>query len=166
MKDKITLKKYASWEDFLAYWELVSNEKAMQMNYGRVFTQEEARYLYEYMLKINQEQDAYGYFKVSHNTTNEYIGLGAAVLNENGMEAEIEYMLLPEYWGVGYGSGIVDVLFDKIIQTKMVKQVIAIVEPNNLASKKILMNHGFLSQKIYKTEDGSLAESFMKILEK
>lgn len=164
MKDMLILEKYASWEDFSAYWMLVSNEMAMQMNYGRVFTQEEAKYLYEYMLKINQEQAAYGYFKVFLKTTNEYIGVGAAVLNENDMEAEIEYMLFPEYWGVGYGSGIVDVLLEKIKEPETIKQVTAIVEPNNLASKKILTNHGFFSQKIYETEDGSLAESFIKKL--
>lgn len=164
MKDMLILEKYASWEDFSAYWMLVSNEMAMQMNYGRVFTQEEAKYLYEYMLKINQEQAAYGYFKVFLKTTNEYIGLGAAVLNEDDMEAEIEYMLFPEYWGVGYGSGIVDVLLEKIKEPKTIKQVTAIVELNNLASKKILTNHGFFSQKIYETEDGSLAESFIKKL--
>ena len=80
------------------------------------------------------------------------------------MEAEIEYMLFPEYWGVGYGSGIVDVLLEKIKEPKTIKQVTAIVELNNLASKKILTNHGFFSQKIYETEDGSLAESFIKKL--
>ncbi|MBU3811272.1 MAG: hypothetical protein H9893_06450 [Candidatus Niameybacter stercoravium] len=45
MCKRMYLEKYISEKDFSGYWNLVSNEKAMRMNYGRVFTEEEARQL-------------------------------------------------------------------------------------------------------------------------
>ena len=135
----------------------------MLMNYGRVFTLEESKLTYKGMLKNNKNYEAFGYFKVFEKDTNVFIGLGAITLNNDSAEAEIEYMLMPDYWRKGYGSEIVRNLLKKAEETNSIHKVIAITDPNNLISKKILHNNGFVSSKIFKIDDGSLAEMHIKV---
>lgn len=70
--------------------------------------------------------------------------------------------MLPEYWGKGYGSEIVGNLLNRVEETKGIQRATAIIDPNNIASKKILLKNGFTSCKLYEIDDGSLAEMFSK----
>lgn len=162
MQNRIYFKKFLSEDDFQYYLDLVSNEEVMVMNYGRAFTLEESNLTYKSMLKNNKNSEAFGYFKVFEKGTNVFIGSGAITLNNDFTEAEIEYMLMPDYWGKGYGSEIVRNLLKKAEETKVIHKVIAITDPNNLVSKKILFNNGFVSCKIFEIDDGSLAEMHSK----
>lgn len=47
---------------------------------------------------------------------------------------------------------------------KSVQQVIGMIDPNNIASRKILLKNGFVSCKIYEIDDGSLTEVLSKNL--
>ncbi len=164
MQNRIYFEKFICEDDFQYYLDLVSNEEVMLMNYGRVFTLEESKLTYKGMLKNNKNYEAFGYFKVFEKDTNAFIGLGAITLNNDSAEAEIEYMLMPDYWGKGYGSEIVRNLLKKAEETNSIHKVIAITDPNNLISKKILHNNGFVSSKIFKIDDGSLAEMHSKVI--
>lgn len=162
MQNRIYFEKFLCEDDFQYYLDLVSNEKVMVMNYGRVFTLIESNLIYKRMLKSNKNYEAFGYFKVFEKDTNAFIGSSAITLNNDFTEAEIEYMLMPDYWGKGYGSEIVMNLLKKAEETKSIHKVIAITDPNNLPSKKILFNNGFVSCKIFEIDDGSLAEVHSK----
>lgn len=162
MQNRIYFERFLSDDDFQYYLDLVSNEKVMIMNYGRVFTLEEADLTYKGILKNNKKHEAFGYFKVFEKTTNAFIGLGAMTINNDFTEVEVEYMLLPNYWGRGYGSEIVKELLKKAEKMNSIYKVTAITDPNNLASKKILLNNGFVSCKIFEINDGSLAEMYSK----
>ena len=61
--------------------------------------------------------------------------------------AELGYMLLPKYWGKGYGSRIAEALIYMAEKTK-VRRLTAIIDPNNIPSRKILIKHGFHSEKL------------------
>lgn len=162
MNNRIYFEKFLSEDDFQYYLDLVSNEEVMVMNYGRVFTLEESNLTYKGILKNNKNYENFGYFKVFEKDTNVFIGSGAITLNDDFTEAEIEYMLMPDYWGKGYGSEIVRNLLKKAEETKSIHKVIAITDHNNLVSKKILFNNGFVSCKIFEIDDGSLAEMHSK----
>ncbi|MBZ9688545.1 GNAT family N-acetyltransferase [Clostridium estertheticum] len=162
MTNRIYFKKFLSEDDFQYFLTLVSNEKIMVMNYGRVFLLEEAKNYYKRLLENNNIHKEFGHFKVFEKATDIFIGSGALSINDDFTEAEVEYLLLPEYWGKGYGSEIVGELLNKAEETKSIQQVTAITDPNNIGSKKILLNNGFISLKIYKIDDGSLAEMFSK----
>ena len=162
MKNKIYFEKFLSEDDFKYFLNLVSNEKIMVMNYGRVFSLEEAKKCYKRLLQNNKKNEGFGSFKVFEMDTNIFIGLGALEISGDLTEAEVEYMLLPEYWGKGYGSEIVRELIKKAEETPSILQVIGIIDPNNIASKKILLNNGFVSCKKYEIDDGSPAELLSK----
>lgn len=162
LTSRIYFKKFLSKDDFQYFFKLVSNEKIMGMNYGRVFSVEEAKKCYEGLLEKGRKGESFGGFKVFENSTNTFIGLGALLVNDNFTEGEVEYSLLPEYWGKGYGSEIVKNLLKKVEEIKGMQRATAIIDPNNIASKKILLKNGFTSCKLYEIDDGSLAEMFNK----
>ena len=162
MENRIYFKKFLLEDDFQYFLKLVLNEKAMVMNYGRVFQLEEAKECYKDLLENSMKHEPFGSFKVFEKATNAFMGSGALIINNDFTEAEIEYMLLPEYWRKRYGSEIVRELLRKAEETVSIQHVTAIIDPNNIASKKILLNNGFVSCKIYKIDDGSLAEMFSK----
>ncbi|MDR7856601.1 GNAT family N-acetyltransferase [Tissierella sp.] len=162
MHNGIYFEKYLSEADFEYYLQLVLNEKVMVMNYGRVFSLEEANLTYKGILKNNVKHEDFGYFKVFNKNKNIFIGLGSITINNELTESEIEYMILPEYWGQGYGSKIIYELLKKAEKIKTIKKVIAITDPNNLASKQILVKNGFISCKVFEIDDGSIVEEFSK----
>lgn len=162
MKNRTYFEKFTSEEDFQYLLTLVSNEKVMIMNFGRAFLLEEAKKYYKRVLQNNEKHEDFGHFKVFEATTNTFIGMGELSINDDFTEAEVGYLLLPEYWGKGYGSEIARELLTKAEETKSIQRVVATTDPNNIASKKILLNSGFESCKIYEIDDGSSAEMFSK----
>jgi len=149
MESRIYLQKFVSDEDFKYYFSLVSNEKVMAMVTERAIPLEEARIDFKLLLDKNKEYKDFGNFKVFETTSNDFIGLGLLKIDENDLsKAELGYLLLPEFWGKGYGSEIATLLLNKAEESKVLHQITAIIDPKNIASKKILLNNGFISEKL------------------
>lgn len=165
MKNRVYFEKFLSEDDFEYFSSLVLNEKVMVMNYGRVFLLEEAKYIYEWLLKKSKKHENFGGYKVFQRDSNTFIGYGALLPKDDLTEVEIEYMLFPEYWGKGYGTEIAMELLKKAEEAKSIQKVIANIDPNNIGSKKILLNSGFVSCKLYKNpDDGSPVEMFSRTI--
>lgn len=162
MGNRIYFEKFNGVDDFKFFLQLATNEKIMVMNYGRIFTLEEAIKYYTRLLDNNKICEDFGAFKVFQKGTKAYMGMGAIVPSEDFTEAEVEYLLLPEFWGKGYGTEIVGCLLDKTGSNEALQQVVATIDPQNIASKKILLKHGFKSQKLYKVDDDTEAELLSK----
>lgn len=149
MESRIYLQKFVSDEDFEYYFSLVSNEKVMSMVTERAIPLEKARIDFKLLLDKNKEYKDFGNFKVFETTSNDFIGLGLLKIDENDLsKAELGYLLLPEFWGKGYGSEIANLLLNKAEESKVLHQITAIIDPKNIASKKILLNNGFISEKL------------------
>ncbi|MGE6363686.1 GNAT family N-acetyltransferase [Bacillus cereus] len=141
---KLHFKKFEA-TDFNQYFQLVSNESVMAQITERAIPLEEAQNDYEKLLRRNQKHKLFGSYKVYDSATNEFIGLGHVTVNEDDLkEAELGYMLLPEHWGKRYGSCIARELIEIAKQTE-VNVLKAIIDPNNIPSRKILINVGFTS---------------------
>lgn len=144
--------------DFSDYFSLVSNEKVMAQITEYAIPFEEAQSNFQKLLKRNEKYEHSGSYKVYDSSINEFIGLGHLTLDEENDEvAEIGYMIKPEYWGKGYGSEIAKVLIEKAIKSEL-KKLKAIIDPDNIASRKILIKQGFVSERI--CEIGSLPEKY------
>lgn len=141
---KLHFKKFEA-TDFSPYFQLVSNERVMAQITERAIPLEEAQNDYEKLLRRNEKHKLFGSYKVYDSATNEFIGLGHVTVHEDHVkEAEIGYMILPEHWGKRYGSYIARELIEIAKQTD-VNILKAIIDPNNIPSRKILINVGFTS---------------------
>jgi len=162
LNSRIYFNKFQSEDDFKYFLDLVTNKEVMVMNYGRVFLLEEAKNYYKYLLENNSRHEDFGNFKVFERESNVYIGLGSLAINKDLTEAELEYSLLPEFWGKGYGSEIVSELLKKAEEAESIQLVTATIAPDNIGSRKILLKNGFESQKVFEIDDGSSAEMLSK----
>ncbi|WP_346930366.1 GNAT family N-acetyltransferase [Clostridium sp.] len=148
MEKRIYLEKFTS-EDFDKYYELVSNEEVMAMITERAIPLDEATRNYNVLLSNNELHKSFGNFKVMEFTTNKFIGSALLKVKEkSSREAELGYMLLPSYWGKGIGSEVAKLLIEKAKEERQLNRIIAIIDPNNIPSRKILINNGFISDKV------------------
>ena len=148
----ITLEKFDR-RDFADYFKLVSDPKVMAMITERAIPAEEAQRDYEKLLADNALHPELGHFRVldEHGT---FIGLGKlAVTTTEADEAELGYILSPEYWGKGIASRIAGMLVARAEQQPTLRSLFAIIDPANIPSRKILINNGFVSRE-FKDFDG------------
>ena len=155
----LILEKYTE-NDYPLYAQLVFNEPVMNMNLGRVFTEEEAYLFFQMVLSCNSADPDLGYYKVFLGK--DCIGMGALNPNDNDHTVEIEYMLLPQYWNQGHGTELVRLLLQKAQKSHPEKDVAAITDPANTYSKRILQRAGFGLVKQYINDDGAPAELYSR----
>ena len=145
MEIKFRLEKFNE-NDFPHYFSLVNNEKVMQMITGRAIKMQEAQIDFQKLLDNNLIDKHFGSFRIIDSETNDFIGLAKMKLIEiDNTETEIGYMILPKYWGKGIASQVAKELIESTIKQQKIKRIFAIIDPMNLASRKILINHGFNS---------------------
>lgn len=143
--NQINLVKYDKG-DFPSYYQLVSDLKVMAQITERAIPLEEAKTKFQKILVRNSQSNTFGSFKVYDGE--EYIGFAHLTKDPSNEEvAEIGYMILPQYWRQGYGSSIAKHLI-QLARTTSVKILNAIIDPNNIASRRILINNGFVSEKV------------------
>lgn len=148
MKRKIYLEKFMP-PDFDKYYELVGNEKVMSMITERAIPLEEAAKNFNSLLDNNGLHKSFGNFKVLETSTNKFIGSAKLkIIEKDSTEAEIGYMLSPSFWGQGIGSEIAHLLIQKAKKEKQLNKITAIIDPKNIASRKILINNGFTSDRV------------------
>lgn len=143
--------------DFDAYYSLVKNDEVMRYISGKGLTEDGARTKFDSMLKLNEAGIDIGYYKV-YNA--ESVWIGDAKLEwyrKDKNVLEVGYILSPEFWGMGYASEICARLLAFAQAMAPTKDVIGIIDPDNVASKRVLEKFGFKTYFIG-TEDGLATE--------
>ena len=159
MKARIYLEKLLP-QDFESFYALTGNEKVMAMITERALSKEDALKKFNYFLENNELHSSYGSFKVLEVGSARMLGFAKLeIKKENRNEAELGYMLLPEFWGRGLGDEIAKHLLEVAISDPDLKRVYAITDPDNIASRKILLKNGFVSEEVGKI-DGLPSEVF------
>jgi [ribosomal protein S5]-alanine N-acetyltransferase len=148
--------------DFEFYFNLYGNEEVMRFITGKAYTRSEAANRFREVIGINIKNKETGYFNIFLKNTGQPIGIAKVVITKDN-EAEIGYVFLPEYWGKGFGSEISEELVSYSRSIKRLKSLIAITDPQNLASKKILVKCGF-SLEEYCMIDGLPGEIYKLVL--
>lgn len=139
---KLSFSKFTS-KDFDQYFLLNKDLQVMQFITGKALSESEARQRFEKNLLINNENLNLGFFMVNNVISGDFLGLAKLTpYTEN--EIEIGYSLLPEHWGKGYASEIVRCLIDYASTMNISGNLIAIVHPDNQASKKVLSKNNFI----------------------
>lgn len=159
MKPRIYLEKLSP-QDFESFYTLTGNGKVMAMITERALSKEEARKKFNYFLENNELHKSFGSFKVLEVHSSKLLGFAKLeITKEKPEEAELGYMLLPEYWGRGLGGEIAEILLEAAISDPNLTRLYANTDPNNHASRKILINNGFTSEEIGEI-DGLASEIF------
>ncbi len=153
------LTKYTA-HDRPLYAQLVFNEAVMRQNYGRIFTVEEAELLFNAMLAQNAEPGLHGYYKVIRRADGAYLGLCGLSPNEEGA-TELEYMLLPAYWGQGYATRLVAMQVAALRKAFPLRPIIALADPANVASAKVLERNGFVGGPVETNGEGEAVRRFV-----
>ena len=125
------------------------------MNMGRTFTPEEAEAYLAFILRYNRENPDTGKYLMFANDA----FIGALYCRPKG--AEIECMLLPEFWNRGHATEIVSQLLKVARGKPEIHQIRAMMDPKNAASRRVLIKNSF----IYETtehiaEDNTDAETY------
>ena len=148
IKYRIDIRKFLE-NDFPEYFALVNDENVMKMITGRALEYKEAGERYEKLLAVNDFHESFGSFIVFEKESGKFIGFGKMILEKEKMkEAEVGYMLMPEYWGMGYAAEITKILLEKAENTGLLERVTGIIDPENKASKNVLLKNGFVSEKL------------------
>ena len=142
--NSISITKYKA-SDYETFYSVVKEDKLMQYISGKGLTEEEAKQKFNSVLEVNNEDRRMGYFKV-YNSDGVFIGDGKLErCKKDRSKLEIGYILKEEFWGNGYGTMICTELLslaDKIAPTV---DVIGIIDPDNIASRRLLEKFGFRS---------------------
>ena len=151
-------------QDFSLHYKLVSNAEVMKMITGKPMNKEEAEEKFRMILKCNDLHADLGYFKIMDNKTGEFIGVAKIEIKEiDSIEAEIGYLIIPDFWGKGIASKVAKWLLEIAKQEHQLNKLFAIIDPENIPSRKILENNGFHSIEL-KNFDGLPGELFYRIL--
>lgn len=153
----IVLRKFGE-KDFPRYYSLVGKITVMKMITERAIPIEEARINYKKILINNMIHKSFGSFKVIDDKTKTFFGSAILkIIVPNSDEAEVGYMILPIYWGKGLGNKIAQMLINRAKKEPQLNRLKAYIDPNNIASRKILVNVGFESIGFEKN-DGLISE--------
>lgn len=157
MQKRIAFKRIESENNFAPFPRLVLDEQVMRMDMGRAFTPEEAEPYFAFILRYNRENPDTGTYLAFVNDA--FIGVGALYCRPEG--AEIEYMLLPEFWNRGYATEIVSELLKVARGKPEIHQIRAMMDPKNAASRRVLIKNGFVYEKTeHIAEDNTDAETY------
>ncbi len=146
--------------DFAIFHSLVKEDAVMRYVSGQGLTEEQAQEKFASILEVNAQDPMLGYFKI-YNATGAYLGDGKMEWNKRDRtQLEIGYILKESYWGKGYGTQICSELLALAARTYPTTSIIGIIDPANIASKKLLEKFGFKSYFIG-IEDGLPTEKLM-----
>ena len=128
--------------DAPTYITMALNPDVMRYITGRGLTEQEAYERFESMIGTNNKIAEIGFYKVSDKKDNTFIGLGKLVFI-HGNTAEIGYSLLPRFWGRKYASEMAGCFIRHAVNIPYIHELVAVVNPDNTASKQLLLKHGF-----------------------
>lgn len=160
MITQLTFKKYTA-ADFPDYYNLVKEDDVMQYITGKGMSETDARKRFAFILDLGQQHNALGYFQVLDPINREIIGDCKLVFFKNDTHVfEIGYLLRKEHWRKGLGTKICEYLLSLASTIDEKIDVIAVIHPENVASRKLLEKFGFESY-FKGNEDGSTIEKLI-----
>jgi RimJ/RimL family protein N-acetyltransferase len=109
----------------------------------------------------NYAARGYGMFALELRDSGMVIGFGGLVHPGGQSEAEVKYALRREYWGKGLATEAVCALLDYGARRFRLTRIIATIDPDNVASARVLGKAGLRHESIVHNEDGSRTETFV-----
>ena len=134
------------------YCQWYQNEEVMQYITGKALNDEETLNRFNIVLENNRIDEYFGLF-AAFTSAMEYLGVGRLSVTED-QSLEIGFGLFPKFWRQGYGTEMMNVLLEHAKSQGKHKQLIAIADPANKPSIKILTSAGMHRVRQWVAEDG------------
>jgi [ribosomal protein S5]-alanine N-acetyltransferase len=148
-----------SSDDLDLYTLLTINEEVMKFITGKALTQSESEQRFRKSFELTENNPGAGFFIVRNKMNCEFVGVSKLVQWADN-QYEIGYMLLPEFWGKGLASEMVEYLIKLAQKKHLTGDLIGIVDPENPASIRVLTKFCF---ELYDTgEIDGLAAAYYK----
>ncbi|MBJ2175269.1 GNAT family N-acetyltransferase [Aureibaculum sp. A20] len=144
-------------EDFKAFNKMQSNKNVMKYVRGRPMTYEENKEELPKLIDVyDKEGNDFYIYAITRSEDGVFIGTVALVKDEHNKD-EIGYRFLEEYWGSGYGTEVLSGLIAYCKSIK-IKNIIAVVATENIASLKMIKNVGFQFIEKFVSDDLKIPE--------
>jgi len=128
-------------EDLDAFHKLESNVNVLKYASGNAKNYiENKKELKGLILKYSESKNEFWIYAIIRKVDQVFVGTIAFV--KDGLDDEIGYRFLEEYWRLGYGTEICIGLIFYCKKIKL-KKIVAYVIDKNIASATILKNNGF-----------------------
>jgi [ribosomal protein S5]-alanine N-acetyltransferase len=127
-----------SENDYSHMMKLYTNEKVRAF-LGGVISEEAFASRYKAMM---ESPNVHLHWSVYKKDSNEFIGLICFDTYHDGIQIEIGYQFLPEYWGQGYAKEVIEELLHYGIETLQYSKILAETQSANVASCKLLQSVG------------------------
>lgn len=120
-------------------------EAEKKVNDYKIWFEEKTCVMYKFCLKENNKPVGYGgIFNISH------------IANKG----ELGYIILEEHWGHGYASEAVDVIIKFCFEELELNKIYAIIDPDNIGSKKVAEKYGFEVEGLFKQHEFAQGKYF------
>lgn len=90
---------------------------------------------------LNTSNKSY-YWVVREKRTDDFIGLLSLGPHHDGVDLEVSYQLLPNWWGRGYATEVVQVIINYALNELNLPKVLAETQTANISSCKLLEKLG------------------------
>lgn len=151
--ERLVIKKI-TLEDASFILELM-NDKDWILNIGdrNVKTVDEAKAYIELTFLKTYQESKFGFYGVSLKTTGKMIGT-VGLIDRDGLDnVDIGYGLLPAYRGKGYAFEAAEAMHSYGHNTLLLDKIVAIVNPGNLDSIKLIQKLGLSFEKMVRLPD-------------
>jgi len=134
-----------SLSDFKDQYTLQSDPDTMQYIGSGIRAEDEVRESLKNAI-LHYEKHGFSLGSVFEKKTGNFIGRSGLIylgFEDTQPEIEIAYALLKPYWGQGYASELVKVLVDWGFKNLPIGKLVAVINPGNERSRRVLEKSGF-----------------------
>lgn len=142
-------------EDFDEVYALNSDQEVMRYHYpdGKIRTEAQEAKIFINILKGYSSNKKIGIWGVFKKDTDEFIGLASLLpLKETG-EHQAGVRIKKKFWNQGFGSEIMKAMIDYGIFNLDLPRIVALTNPRNRESMRLLEKAGFKWEKIIKADN-------------
>jgi ribosomal-protein-alanine N-acetyltransferase len=143
--ERLYLQKLSS-KDFENTRKLNSDPEVMKY-IRQVESYEETKKKFQETLEFNARHEYLGYFSCFLKETNEFVGRLVLRYLDQTEHIEIGYTFLKEHWGKGYATEMGKVLLTYGFETIKPPKIVAVADPQNIGSHKVLEKLGLTFKK-------------------
>lgn len=136
--------RFVTKEDAAVWVDYCKDPTATKFTIIKDKTPEEMSELFIDLTLKRYKEHRLGLQALINKETHEFIGKCGLLLQEvNGKEeVEVGYHLLPKFWGKGYATEAARGFRDYAFENNLADSVISLIDPDNIASKKVAIRNG------------------------